>query len=212
MTLASLRHLRLLFMGPSARFLFRLKLAGKLPFIASNARRTPGHLSHVEGLCLRAMARTVPAGGAVVEIGSYLGRSTNYIAGALKPGARLFCVDTWRNDAMPERPEDVYDRFLSNTMPYRDQITPLRGRSEEIAKGWKEPIRLLFIDGDHSYEACKKDILAWLPFVVPGGVVCFHDYTNPFGVRQAVDELFAPRCRATFAADSLFGGVLKRDD
>jgi hypothetical protein len=31
------------------------------------------------------------------------------------------------------------------------------------------------IDGDHGYESCKNDFLSWSKFVVPGGIVAFHD-------------------------------------
>ncbi len=34
---------------------------------------------------------------------------------------------------------------------------------------------LVFIDGDHSYEAAKRDIEMWLPKVKPGGILCGHD-------------------------------------
>lgn len=66
---------------------------------------------------------------------------------------------------------------------------------------WKKfnlPIHLLFIDGDHHYEAVKRDIEGWAPKVVQGGVVAFHDYApTPYhlqllpeleGVRRAVSE------------------------
>ena len=36
----------------------------------------------------------------------------------------------------------------------------------------------LFIDGDHSYEGVKADWVNYSPFVVPGGYVLFHDYSN----------------------------------
>ncbi len=52
---------------------------------------------------------------------------------------------------------------------------------------WK--ISLLFIDGDHSYEGCKKDIDAWLPHMKEHGVIFFHDHdeSSP-GVMQAASE------------------------
>lgn len=54
----------------------------------------------------------------------------------------------------------------------------------------------VFIDADHSYEAVRDDIAAWLPKIRPGGLLCGHDYTPPGkygtlgwpGVVQAVDE------------------------
>jgi hypothetical protein len=50
-------------------------------------------------------------------------------------------------------------------------------------------IDLLFIDGDHTYEGCKADILTWAPRVVPGGDIIFHDsYEGSYGVQRAALE------------------------
>ena len=56
----------------------------------------------------------------------------------------------------------------------------------------RDPIRLLFIDGLHTYEGVAADIADWVPRVVPGGIIVFDDYMNHdpgVGVKQAVDEL-----------------------
>jgi len=62
---------------------------------------------------------------------------------------------------------------------------------------FKDPIHLLFIDGDHDYKAVVGDIAGWVPKVVPGGIVAFHDYApSPKqlikhklqGVKRAIDE------------------------
>ena len=66
------------------------------------------------------------------------------------------------------------------------------GDANEVAKTWdKGELGLIFIDGDHSYEGCKKDIESWLPFLKQGGYMLFHDYDLPTspGVVRAVDEL-----------------------
>ena len=69
--------------------------------------------------------------------------------------------------------------------------------SQECHTGFKGPIHLLFIDGDHRYATVKADIANWTPKIVPGGVVAFHDYAPSQkhlikwkleGVRRAVDE------------------------
>lgn len=46
---------------------------------------------------------------------------------------------------------------------------------------------MVFIDGDHSYEAVKRDIELWLPRLAPGGLLCGHDITNQ-PVERAVRE------------------------
>jgi len=44
---------------------------------------------------------------------------------------------------------------------------------------WKNPIQLLFIDGDHSYVGVAKDTEYWTPFVLPGGTILYHDIDHP---------------------------------
>jgi hypothetical protein len=47
--------------------------------------------------------------------------------------------------------------------------------SEQAARDWSDPVDLVFVDGDHSEEACGLDWELWHGFVEPGGVVAFHD-------------------------------------
>jgi hypothetical protein len=50
--------------------------------------------------------------------------------------------------------------------------------SNDAVKDWAtypRPIGLLFVDGDHSYEACRADVDQWLPFVAQGGYMLLHD-------------------------------------
>ncbi len=52
----------------------------------------------------------------------------------------------------------------------------ITGDSSTVGKLWGKPIDLLVIDGDHSFEGCRKDILAWWPHVKAGGILFCHDY------------------------------------
>jgi predicted O-methyltransferase YrrM len=53
----------------------------------------------------------------------------------------------------------------------------------------KGTVDFIFIDGDHSYEACQADIAAWAPFVKRGGVIAFHDFgSRADGVTRAIFE------------------------
>ena len=63
---------------------------------------------------------------------------------------------------------------------------------------------MLFIDGDHSYEGCKRDIDAWFPHMKKDGVLLFHDCdeSSP-GVVQAVAE-FADTHRGVVKSWELF--------
>src|SRR5206468_3034194 len=111
-------------------------------------------------------------------------------------------VDTWNSDGMSGGRKDVFADFQANTKVFKSVIETVRGLSVEAAARFELKINLLWIDGDHSYEGCKSDIIAWLPKVFAGGCVAFHDYGNPCGVRQAVDELFLPRAKSWYRVDS----------
>ena len=155
----------------------------------------PGYLHPIEGRFLHWLAARVPQDGLALEVGSFKGKSTCFIASSLHPSARLACVDTWRNDAMPyDSSGDVMSEFLGNVSGYRSAIEPHRGRSADVAASWTRPIDLLFIDGDHSYEGCSSDLKAWLGFVKPGGWIACHD-SGEEGVARAISELLPERVR-----------------
>lgn len=55
-------------------------------------------------------------------------------------------------------------------------------------------IDFVYIDGDHSYEQCKKDILNYLPLTKKKSIIGGHDYHPHWGVIQAVNEIFGEPC------------------
>jgi len=63
--------------------------------------------------------------------------------------------------------------------------------SYEMAKNWKEPIDILFIDGDHRYEGVKQDYALFSPFTRKNELIIFHDTNHPDfpGIKKAVDEV-----------------------
>lgn len=71
------------------------------------------------------------------------------------------------------------------------QHTFIVGDSKAVE--WSTPIDLLVVDGDHSYEGVRGDIMAWLKWVKPGGLVFFHDVVDleqngTNGVRRALED------------------------
>jgi len=70
----------------------------------------------------------------------------------------------------------------------------MQGHSMEVGKSWNQgPVDMVFVDASHSYEACKSDALAWMPHIVDGGIIAFHDYWDRYfyEVIKAVDEVMA---------------------
>ncbi|MEX6776302.1 class I SAM-dependent methyltransferase [Limnospira fusiformis] len=48
----------------------------------------------------------------------------------------------------------------------------------------------IFVDGDHSYEGVKKDIINYYPLLASGGLMIFHDYLPPLDEQNSSSILF----------------------
>lgn len=162
---------------------------------AAVAAEAKGWLSSEEGVALCRLAGE--AVGPVVEIGSYCGKSTVYLAaGAAETGNLVVAVDHHRGN--PEmrfgfdcHDPDVIDPFLDahDTLLHlrrtlrqagvEDHVMIVAAPSEVAARFWATPIGMLFIDGDHSYDGCHRDYAAWAPNIVASGTLVFHDATIP---------------------------------
>ncbi len=154
--------------------------------------RVSGHLGLNEGSLLFKIARSLKENSVIVEIGSFKGKSTCFIAeGIGSRNIRFFCIDPWKDGLMQEKGDEIFNEFLQNTKEYKDRLSILRGFSHEVIKEWptQRKIDFLWVDGDHSYEGIRRDILNWIPLVRKGSFICFHDYRDAPGVKKAVDEL-----------------------
>lgn len=141
----------------------------------------------------------------IVEIGSWIGESTCLLASGLKGSeAKMYAIDNFKGNASDpsakmryqermsklkiDNTKEIFDKNITH-FNLESRITAIVADSITAAKTFCEPphsIDLLFIDGDHSEEATKNDIKAWLPFVKHGGIVVFHDFTSNHGVPQAI--------------------------
>ncbi len=100
--------------------------------------------------------------GLIVEIGTYAGRSTKLIA-LSSPESKVISIDIKEH-------EDVRKNLKGTKILYI--VSP----SDELGKSWGKEIDLIHIDGDHRYEAVKKDIERWVPHLKKGSWVYLHDY------------------------------------
>ncbi len=198
-----------------------LRAAWEFAACAERLGSIRGYLADIEGFALMLLARSGPGQGAVVEIGSFLGKSTAWLAlGALHGGrGRVTAVDPFtgspehQRGGRNEEPEIVArgttrPRFEQNLRDagLREAVDIIEARSTDAAARWSGPIRLLFIDGDHSEEASRADFEAWLPHAAPGGLVAFHDVGVWAGVTRFYEALMADPAsgvRGLFAVGSL---------
>ena len=135
--------------------------------------------------------------GKIVEIGSFLGRSTHYLATALinanKENVKVYCVDTFEGStehAALKLPKDFSHIFKENLQYFigRNMVIPCQGRSDSkeiLDKFADESIDYIMVDGAHEYEPVMDDIENWWPKLKPTGTMFGDDYLLE-SVKQAV--------------------------
>jgi len=159
------------------------------------ASKVPGFLLESEARFLGMAAACTPGQGAIVEIGSFKGKSTVMLAKVsqhygLGP---VTAIDphNFNNEELHEyrtaAGSSSYDEFLRSieSAGVAHLVDVRRAYSSDIAKQWSQPIRFLWIDGDHSYLGAKSDFDGFLPFVLPSGIVA----RRPARVRGAHSRL-----------------------
>lgn len=135
-----------------------------------------GWLSKNEGKLLAHFAQKID--GVIVEVGSYQGKSTVFMARVTKNP--IYAIDPHYLGS--------YKKFLGNTKKYKN-IIPLKKTSAAANKNWRLPISLLHIDGNHEYKFAKQDLELWLSHLENNGTVICHDAFCPYPeVFQAVKE------------------------
>jgi predicted O-methyltransferase YrrM len=124
--------------------------------------------------------------GCIVEIGSYRGRSTIALCAGSRSGARVPVYAIEPHEDFVGVKGGVYgpsDRraFFRNlfTMKFASLVRLINASSEVVAPGWDKPVSLLFIDGDHRYDAVYLDFNLWRPHLFDGAVVIFQDAPGP---------------------------------
>lgn len=162
-------------------------------------RDLEGLIPNYVGTALTELASWVPKDQAIVEIGSYKGKSTCHLAAGaqLTHGAHVTAVDAWdllgnisgkHGYADPATKRAFHSQIAR--LGFGHHITAINAHSIDAARDWNgPPIGLLYIDGDHTQTGVEQDIEAWTPHLAPTATVAFDDYgtaRNP-GVKTAVD-------------------------
>lgn len=161
-----------------------------------------GHFHQYDAEAAHRLARLSP--GPIVEIGSYLGKSTAaLLLGSERTGQKVFAIDPWFASD-PEQlgyehtrlhgVEDFLD-FCRNVRGLRQRLTVHCCRSRSVR--WEGPaIGALFIDAIHTYDEVRADFEHFAPFLRPNAFLAFHDYLpdNPVfpGVKRFVEECLLP--------------------
>ncbi len=154
------------------------------------SRRVPGWTRGEEAAALAQVAFAAPPDAVIVEIGSFLGRSAVLLAGARKVRGSgvVYCVDPFDASGDAFSVPVYQDIQASLRSPLRHQfeanirraglsdwVEIRQGRADEVADSWSQPIDLLFMDGDQSFNGARTAYELWAPFLKPGGMLAVHN-------------------------------------
>ena len=144
----------------------------------------PGWLTDEEGEALYDLARACTGRGAIVEIGSWKGKSTICLGLGSRAGngVRIFAIDPHTDYRFGDFTRNIERAGIA------DLVTPIAALSQPAADHFHEAIELLFVDGSHEESLVREDFDKWVPKVLDGGWVAFHDTTWTAGPRKVVGQ------------------------
>jgi MMP 1-O-methyltransferase len=163
------------------------------PALLRAARAAKGFMPDDEGAFLHAQAVTAAPAGPLLEVGSYCGKSTIYLAAAARTaGATVFAVDHHRGSEENQPGWEHHDAGLvdpevglMDTLPVfrrtlhaaglEDVVVAVVGSSATVAQHWRTPLALVFVDGGHGEDPAHTDYEGWAPWVDHGGLLLVHD-------------------------------------
>lgn len=145
---------------------------------AEEVQNAFGYLFVAELAELKRLARTLPENPVVVNIGAGAGTSGLAFLES-RPDLTLYTIDI-QNESSPfgclEGERQVVNGAGLGHL-WGTQWIQIQGDSSRVGLDWPlEPVDMVFIDGDHSYEGCTRDIESWLPNIKPSGILSVHDY------------------------------------
>ncbi len=148
----------------------------------------------------------------VIELGSFLGLSTDFIAKRLPNDGKLYAVDHWLGSVEHQGRPDVahllptlYEQFLSNMIHKQNtsKVVPVKMTTTEAAS-FLEDIKadLIYIDAAHDEASVYSDLTLYYPLLKENGIICGDDWGWPT-VQKAVVR-FAREHRIKIHSDHNF--------
>ena len=164
-----------------------------IPDLPANVNDIKGFLAEDEAGALYQHALAQSPKGPVLEIGSYCGKSTIYLALACKQhNSTVFALDHHRGSEEHQQGEYFHDPDLFDSgegqmdtfKAFRrnidraglgETVVPIVAGSEAASRQWQTPLAMVFIDGGHSLDAALTDYRCWTAHLMRGGILAIHD-------------------------------------
>jgi MMP 1-O-methyltransferase len=188
---------------------FLSKPDGQTARLFDLADRVTGFMPADEGRALHDAALRYLDHGVGVEIGTYCGKSTLLLgAAAVTADSVLYTIDHHHGSEEHQPGWDYHDASLVDEITGRfdtlptfrrtldeagldDNVVAVVGKSAVVARGWRTPLQLLFIDGGHSEAAAHQDFDGWARWVTVGGALIIHDvFPDPSDGGQAPYQIY----------------------
>lgn len=173
------------------------------------ADEVTGFMPADEGRALYEAALEYLRDGAGVEIGTYCGKSTLLLgAAAQERNSVLYTIDHHHGSEEHQPGWEYHDASMVDAVTGRfdtlptlrrtldaaeldDHVVAVVGKSTTVARGWRTPLQLVFIDGGHSEAAAAADFDGWAKWVSAGGALVIHDvFANPDDGGQAPYHIY----------------------
>jgi MMP 1-O-methyltransferase len=158
------------------------------------ASTVDGFVSVAEGRRLYELAST--ARGPIVEIGSWKGRSTIWLAYGSRDGngGKVYAVDphSGSQDHREKGEASTFDEFGRNlrSAGVEDAVVPMVMPSQKARQRVPCPIGLLFLDGPNEEVLVRDEIARWLPCLSEGAAIALHDTVSSSGPREVAEHLY----------------------
>ncbi|MGN6723962.1 MAG: class I SAM-dependent methyltransferase [Marmoricola sp.] len=164
-----------------------------VPALRNAALAAKGFMPEDEGDFLYRLGVAALSAGPGLEIGSYCGKSAIYLgAAAREAGSTFYTVDHHRGSEENQAGWEHHDTSvvdpefgLMDTLPtfrktiaragLEDEVIAVIGRSTTVARHWRTPLALLFIDGGHAEVHAQNDYSGFAHWIQPGGTLVIHD-------------------------------------
>ena len=193
--------------------------------ILRTVARVEGQLTEREIACLACLASVRTASGGVLEIGTFKGRSTIVLAMASQLGQkeRIMAVDPLTSPgvtdpALKAGECSAWEPLQANLkLAQVEHLVEFHQQySADLARTWPagRELRLLWIDGDHTYRGAKTDFDLFSPFLADGAIVAMHDVLHHHGGPARVfaeDILLSPHFGAAGFSGSIGWSQYSRD-